>query len=245
MDPLVCDSFGISSKVLGEDREIYVYLPSGIVGSGAKYPVIYLLDGHSLHNVVSSFVQYYSSRGRIPHMIVVGIASINRVRDFTPTVRVSKEGSSEGGGAEKFLSFLINELFPIIERKFPINEERTLIGHSMGGLFVIYTLLTKPDLFRAYVTCSPWLLTEDEPLISKVEALLKKGLPSSEMLYIAHEPIDSNGIEKRIQKIVEVLKKNPREDFVWQYKRYDDADHSSLPLKAIPDALDFFYKIKL
>jgi len=61
------------------------------------------------------------------------------------------------------------------------------------------------------------------------------------MLYVAHEPIARTEIEDRIVKLVEVLKGNPREDFVWDYKRYEDADHSNLPLKAIPDALDFFF----
>ena len=241
MDPLVSDSFVVSSKVLGEDREIYVYLPSGLVGSGEKYPVIYLLDGHSLHNVVSSFVQHYSSRGRIPHMIVVGIASTNRVRDFTPTVRAGREGSSEGGGAAKFLSFLTDELFPIVEGKYPVKEDRTLIGHSMGGLFAVYAMLSRPELFSCYVASSPWFLAEDEFLIPQVEALLKKGLPHPEKLYIAHEHIERNGIENRILQLVEVLKKNPREDFAWKYKKYVDADHSNLPLKDVPDALDFFF----
>lgn len=241
MDPLVCDSFVVSSKILGEDRQIYVYLPSGLVSSGEKYPVIYLLDGHSLHNVVSSFVQHYSSRGRIPHMVVVGIASTNRVRDFTPTPRKDREDELEGGGAEKFLSFLTDELFPIVEGKYPVNNYRTIIGHSMGGLFAIYAMLSKPELFRCYVASSPWFLAEDEFLIPQVDELLKKGFPELEKLYIAHEPIEREGIETRIKRVIEILVKNPRADFLWKYKKYDDADHSNLPLKAVPDALDFFF----
>jgi len=244
MDPLVCDNIVLYSKFLAEERRIFVYLPSGSVGLDEKFPVIYLLDGHSLHNVVSSFVQHYSSRGRIPRMIVASIASTNRVRDFTPTVRGSGSEAPEGGGANNFLNFLTQELIPIIERKYPTNDMRTIIGHSMGGLFTLYTMLSRPDLFRYYLASSPWLLNEDEPLITELERLMKKQLPLSEKLFLAHEHIESNGIEARIHKVVETLKLYPNPNLTWKYKQYEDADHSNLPLKVVPDALDFFYRNK-
>jgi len=242
MDQLISDSFIVQSKILGEDRKIYVYLPPFSKESKEVYSVIYLLDGHSLHNVVSSFVQYYSSRGRIPPLIVVGIASIDRLRDFTPNVRLGSDGDKPlGGGADKFLGFLSEELIPVVEDKYPVGGYRILIGHSLGGLFTVYTMVDKPDLFRAYIVCSPWLGSEDEQLILKAKTGLKEDHFSSKMLFIAHEPIGGGGIEGRIMKLVEVFRENLSENLIWGYKRYDDADHSNLPLKAIPDALDFFF----
>jgi len=242
MDPLKVDSFVIESKILGEEREIYVYLPQGYKESGKIYPVIYLLDGQSLHNVVSSFVQHYSGRDRIPPLIVVSIVSIDRMRDFTPSRRVgSRGGPPAGGGADNFLVFLAEELFPEVEAKYPTSDYRILIGHSLGGLFTVHAIAAKPELFRAYLACSPWFGEDDDALISKIESHLKEGPPKSKLFYVAHEPIGREGIEERIVKLVDVLKENRREDFEWGYKRYEDADHSNLPLKAIPDALDFFF----
>ena len=242
LDPLIGDSFTIESRILGEEREIYVYLPQGLEESCEIYPVIYLLDGHSLHNVVSSFVQHYSGRDRIPHLIVVSIASTDRMRDFTPTMRaVSREGPPAGGGADDFIAFLADELFPEVEARYPTRDYRVLIGHSLGGLFTVHAMAARPELFRAYLACSPWFGEDDDALISEVESHLKEGPPKSKLLYIAHEPIGRKGIEERIDKLVEVLKRNEREHFEWNYKRYEDADHSNLPLKAIPDALDFFF----
>lgn len=91
------------------------------------------------------------------------------------------------------------------------------------------------------MACSPWFGEDDDALISKIESHLKEEPPKSKLLYVAHEPIGREGIEERIVKLVDVLKENRREDFEWGYKRYEDADHSNLPLKAIPDALDFFF----
>lgn len=245
MDPLLGDSFIIQSNILDEEREIYVYLPLGYKDSGEIYPVIYLLDGNRLHNVTSSFVQHYSGRGRIPPLIVVSIASTDRTRDFTSTVRKGHQGGqSIGGGADNFLNFLSEELFPTVEERYPTSDYRVLIGHSLGGLFTIHALVARPKLFRAYLASSPWFGADDEMLISKVESYLKEGSPDSKLLYIAYEPISREGIEERILKLIKVLKENERENFIWESKRYEDADHSNLPLKAIPDALDFFFPRK-
>jgi predicted alpha/beta superfamily hydrolase len=242
LDPLISDSFAIESRILGEEREICVYLPQGCKESGEIYPVIYLLDGHSLHNVVSSFVQHYSGRERIPPLIVVSIASTDRMRDFTPTIRAgSRGGHPAGGGADNFLAFLAEELFPAVEARYPTRDYRILIGHSLGGLLTVHAIVARPEFFRAYLACSPWFGEDDDALISEVESHLREGPPESKLLYLAYEPIGREGIEERIDKLVEVLKRNGREDFEWDYKRYEDADHSNLPLKAIPDALDFFF----
>ena len=77
MDPVINDKFTVKSRILNEEREIYVYLPPGYKESGKVYPVIYLLDGHSLHNVCASFVQYYANLDR------ARIVSTKRLRDFS------------------------------------------------------------------------------------------------------------------------------------------------------------------
>lgn len=235
------DSFTVESKVLGETREIYVYLPPGMEDSGLHYPVIYLLDGHSLHNVCAGFVQHYSGRERIPEAIVVGVASTDRLRDFTPYERVSYDGSFGGGGADEFVKFLEGELFPVVEEKYPTRDYRVLIGHSYGGLFVSHVMATRPELFRAYLASSPWLGEVDKQMVDAIGERLKNGFDKRLLFYVAHEPITSPGIEDRIVKMKGVLEEKAGDDFDWVYKRYGDADHSNLPLKAIPDALDFFF----
>lgn len=239
MKPVVNDSFTLDSKILGETREMYVYLPEMV--EGMVYPVIFLLDGHSLHNVCSSFVQHYSGRERIPEAIVVGIASTDRLRDFTPYERVAYDGRYGGGGADAFLKFMTDELFPVVEEKYPVRDYRVLIGHSYGGLFVSYVLSSKPELFRAYLACSPWLGEVDEVMVDEIGRVLEKGFDKRKLFYMAHEPITSPGIEDRVLRMRQVLEEKGGDDFAWKYKRYGDADHSNLPLKATPDALDFFF----
>jgi len=241
MRPVINDIFEIKSKILNETREMYVYLPPGYDESGMEYPVIFLLDGHSLHNVCASFVQHYSGKERMPEAIVVSIASTDRFRDFTPSKREAYNGGYGGGGASEFLRFLSDELFPVVTERYPCRDYRVIIGHSYGGLFVSYALMANPELFDAYLACSPWLSEADNSIIDKIGKQLVDGYPKRKHFYLAHEPITSPGIENRILNMKKLFENKSDDDFRWEYKRYSDADHSNLPLKAIPDALDFIF----
>jgi predicted alpha/beta superfamily hydrolase len=70
-----------------------------------------------------------------------------RFRDLTPT----PAGQNGAGGGPKLLAFLKDELIPYITKKYPSNGSNILWGHSLGGLFVLYTLFTEPQLFDAYI----------------------------------------------------------------------------------------------
>ncbi|MCX7041104.1 MAG: alpha/beta hydrolase-fold protein, partial [Gammaproteobacteria bacterium] len=81
---VVGQSHAIHSAVLKEDRNYRVQLPDSYRWAQDRhYPVLYVLDGESsfLHTAVST--DFLAVNGEIPEMIVVGIDSTVRVRDFT------------------------------------------------------------------------------------------------------------------------------------------------------------------
>src|SRR6185437_16244920 len=60
------------------------------------------------------------------------------------------------GGADKFLSVIKDEIFPLIEKEYRVDtNDKTLIGCSLGGLFTMYTLFTHPEMFNRYIAASP------------------------------------------------------------------------------------------
>jgi len=150
-----------SSIVNGQEYELQILLPNGYQNATKKYPVVYLMDSQWDFPLVKCLYgeQYYD--GFIPEMIIVGVTwgGINpnpdslRVRDYTP----SKEARQpQSGGADKFLSFMKNELFPFVETNYRADEKsRTLMGCSLGGLLTLYTLFTHTDMFNGYVAASP------------------------------------------------------------------------------------------
>jgi len=160
----------IPSAVLGEARILNIYLPEGYDQDvAARYPVIYLLDGSATEDFVhiSGIVQFLTMIGRMPKTIIVGIANVDRKRDFTfpTTVEKDRKDFPTTGGSEKFMSFLEKELLPFIDRKYRTSPDRTIIGQSLGGLFATEILLKKPGLFTDYIIVSPSLWWNKESLL--------------------------------------------------------------------------------
>ena len=78
----------LPSTILAEKRTLNIYLPEGYKNDDTtKYPVIYLLDGSADEDFIHivGLVQFNSFEwiNGVPKSIVVGIATVDRKRDFT------------------------------------------------------------------------------------------------------------------------------------------------------------------
>lgn len=155
--------FPLSSRILGREFHVYVMLPDGYDESADReYPTIYLLDGGALFPMMAAYYRYLNFGEEIPDSIIVGISygSDNfeggnlRSTDYTaPSME-----RDYWGGAGQFQVFLEKELFHTIERDYSSDADRRVIfGQSIGGQFVLYTALTKPDLFWGHVASNPAL----------------------------------------------------------------------------------------
>jgi predicted alpha/beta superfamily hydrolase len=71
------------------------------------------------------------------------------------------------GGAGAFLSFIADELQPWVDGRFPVGEDATYFGHSLGGLFGAYALLTRADTFRGYALASPSIWWDDLEVLQR------------------------------------------------------------------------------
>jgi len=88
-----------------------------------------------------------------PEMIIVGIPIKDRFRDLTPSCDSSISQTS--GGYNNFISFVEKELFPYINSTYPTAPYKIFIGHSLGGLTVVNTLMKFPGLFDSYIAIDP------------------------------------------------------------------------------------------
>jgi predicted alpha/beta superfamily hydrolase len=153
----------LSSSIVGQEYDIYVQVPGNYSDTSKTFPVLYVLDGQWDFSLVTAIYgqQYYD--GFVPAVIIVGITwggtnpnyDMLRARDLTPT----NAGSPlQFGGAPKFLSFIKNELIPLVESQYRVvKNDRTLIGSSLGGLFTLYAMFHETALFQRYVLTSPSL----------------------------------------------------------------------------------------
>lgn len=160
----------INSKQLAETRTLNIYLPEGYSPDSAKtYPVIYLLDGSANEDFihVTGLVQFLAMIEVMPKSIVVGIANVDRKRDFTyPTsIAADLKDFPTTGKSASFITFIEKELQPFVQQKYKTSESKTLIGQSLGGLLATEILLKKPALFTNYLIISPSLWWNNESLL--------------------------------------------------------------------------------
>lgn len=143
----------ILSNELGENRTLNIYLPAGYSkDSTATYPVIYLLDGSADEDFIhiAGLVQFanFPWVNLLPKSIVVGIANVDRRRDFTYPTTLEKDRKEypTTGHSEKFIRFLEKELQPYIQKKYSSNPQKMIVGQSLGGLLATEILFKKPTL---------------------------------------------------------------------------------------------------
>ncbi len=181
----------LHSTSTGRSYDLYIRKPADFDRNpDKKYPVLYLLDGQWDFKLLDSVVGGLVYDKWMPDIVVVGItyagkhADYDRLRamDYTPT-RGNAEGSGDG---PKFLTFFKTELIPLVEAEYRGDPARRILGgHSLGGLFTLYTLFSDSSLFWGYLVGSP-AITWDEGFLVKQEqefARTHKSLPAR--LYLA------------------------------------------------------------
>ena len=193
-----------SSIVPGQEYELHVLLPGGFKNSTKKYPVVYLMDSQWDFPLVKSIYGEHYYDGFIPEMIIVGVTwgGINpnpdslRARDYTPT----KIGQvPQSGGADKFLSFMKDELFPFMEKNYKADPvHRSLMGCSLGGLITLYAFLTHTDMFTGYAAASPAVGWDREVLYKYEKEFAEKKLSKPVKVYMTIGDVERSrpGYEK-------------------------------------------------
>ena len=249
------------SKTLEEYRAVYVQLPANYnPKSDKKYPVVYILDGEVFLPTVSDVQNYYSG-GFTPEMVLVGISnSKNRMRDLTTSKITSAYGNEENGEAANFFKFIETELIPFIEKKYPVTNFRTLIGHSYGGLFTIYTLIYHPQLFSNYLAIDPSLDWDDQKLINESREILSRQNYKGKALFMSlsgqlHMQNPLVTIENVIQDTSEftlfarsnitfsnIVKQNKKNELAFEWKFYPRDLHGTIPFPSIMDGLIFDFE---
>jgi predicted alpha/beta superfamily hydrolase len=226
----------LKSKILNEDRPIFISTPEGYDNSDQKYPVLYLLDAgtHFLHT--TGIAQFLSRAGRIPQMVIVAIPNTNRNRDFTPS---QTDEMPNSGGANNFLDFTKEELIPYVKNNYRIQPYSILFGHSLTGMFALHSFASRNELFNAYIIASPYLMYDNEIVLNTLESFAKNSPSLNNSLYITvgNEP----DYFPSLKKLAALLDNCSLPDSGWKYVKMESEDHGSVPHKTIYDGLEFIY----
>lgn len=254
-----------ASKILGEQRKVWIHIPNsngGNVNTGkGRYPVIYLLDGDGNFNDIVSITEFMSNAGLCPPMIVVGILHHSRMNELT--FGTDKETPGIVGRGEKFMSYVEKELMPYIDSSYPAASYKIFIGHSVGGLTVVNTLIHHPNLFNAYVSLDAALWWNSQQIVTEAKMILANKNYNGKTLFMAlanrmERGMDTLKVQKDTTEGTELIRsnlefikdifKNKTNQLRFQHKYYENDDHSSVRLIGEYDALRFifdYYKLKI
>ena len=236
----------IQSTELKETRKINIYLPEGYSPDSATlYPVIYLLDGSADEDFIhiAGLVQFtnFPWVDFLPKSIVVGIANVDRKRDFTfpTTIEKDKKDYPTTGSSAKFITFIEKELQPFIQKHYKVNASKTIIGQSLGGLLATEILFKKPALFTNYIIVSPSLWWDKESLLTKEPAVLHPGFNQPTSIYIAVGK-EGDVMEGDAQKLVDILKKKKDKNLQVHFQYFPDENHATILHWAVYKAFESF-----
>jgi hypothetical protein len=153
----------VEAAVIGRAYHIYVMVPDEYDQEPDEtYPTIYVLDGGALFPLLSAYHRYLRFSEEAPNAIIVGISygsSSFEGGNYRSTDYTAKSAERDyWGGAQEFQQFLSDELLPLIEDTYRSRADRRVIfGQSLGGQFVLYTALTRPNMFWGHIASNPAL----------------------------------------------------------------------------------------
>jgi len=237
----------IQSNILSEGRLLNIYLPHGYSPDSLKvYPVIYLLDGSIDEDFIhiAGLVQFgsFSWINILPESIVVGISNVDRKRDFTfpSNNELDQKEFPTSGKSEIFTQFIEKEVQPFIEENYKVNNTKTLIGQSLGGLLVTEILYTNPEIFDNYIIISPSLWWDEGSLLRSAKPVSYESMKS---IYIGVGK-EGYGMEEAAEALYNKLKAIKGGNTTLHFEYFEKQDHGDVLHLAVYDAFEKIFKTK-
>jgi predicted alpha/beta superfamily hydrolase len=151
-------------------------------------PVLFVMDADIEFALAAEIARFRSAAGQVPTAMVVGVgydapefAEFAKLRTADLTPPMSDAGKvalgnftsfigEQDGGADALLTFLTDTLAPEIGRRYPeaSSTDHALFGHSLGGLFTAYALLTRPEAFATFLSASPSLWWDGFAILTRL-----------------------------------------------------------------------------
>lgn len=239
-------SYKIQSDVMGQEREINVWLPKGYGKKDKSYPVVYLIDGGVDQDFFHIAALHQLAELNWAHgtAIVVGIRTQQRMYELTGKPVDDRFNSFEPkpGGAQKFRDYIEQDVIPFVEGRFDVEKRRVVIGESLAGLFVVDSLLNQPGLFDDYVAVSPSLWWDDQRLGKLAEQSLTRADYGEKRVYLTMAN-EGGTMQAGLDLLLSALK-SARNGPEWTYvDRSDVYDHSTIFHPAALDAFKWLFPI--
>ncbi|HEY5078997.1 MAG TPA: alpha/beta hydrolase-fold protein [Opitutaceae bacterium] len=221
-------AFVSHSKETGTDYTIYIDSPREAPG---QWDAVLLMDGDYFFDAAVEAARSLRKEGRIPHTAIIGVGygvgfgmpGNFRGRDYTPTASPEEPTS---GGADRFLAYLSDTLWPELARRHPLRESgRAIAGHSLGSLLVLHALFQPKPFFSRALASAPSIWWDNRSLLGLISSLRTRQKELVGRLYLGVGADDSPSMLGDLDLLEKQLRDRPFEGLKVVSERFPGRDH--------------------
>ena len=224
------ETFKIQSRQVGEERVINVWTPDNYKSGKDSLPVMYMADGGTKEDFphIANTLAKLIKEKKIQPLILVGIENTQRRRDLTGFTEVAKdkEIAPVVGGSEKFRAFIKDELFPEISKRYRTTTEKSIIGESASGLFVMETFFLTPEMFDNYIAFDPSLWWNNHYLVRTAKDHLANFPRSVKRVWFASS--NAEDVSPFTKKLADIFKTENKENIKWNFLDEPKEKHTTI-----------------
>jgi uncharacterized protein len=223
-------AFVSHSKETGTDYRIYVNAPDPAAYPG-PWPAVLLMDGDFLFDPAVKAYKALAASGKAPPAALVGVGygagfgqpGNYRGRDYTPTASTDEPSS---GGADRFIDYLGVSLWPELARRYPLRETgRTLAGHSLGSLLVLYALFQKDPFFTHALAGAPSIWWDNRSVLGLISGIRDHRSQLAGRLYLGVGADETPSMLGDIDLLKKQLADRPFSDLEVREEIFPGLDH--------------------
>ncbi|MCK4854842.1 MAG: alpha/beta hydrolase [Bacteroidales bacterium] len=232
----------IHSRVLNQEKEIYIGLPANY-NDTTEYPLVIVLEGEVVFESFAPVTRLAGQMDEIPHCIVVGIPFHNKHLEYAPVL----SAHPQSGFADTMLQFYRQELFPLLESRYPCTSDRIIWTHSaLGGIFGTYLLIGPDNQFTGIISSSPALKWMTDYMYQ--ENIFKETAKKGKLFY--YLTFGSNEAEaymgemyQKVQEFRQRLENEAPDNLIWQYQLNENNNHFTNAVESYIDGLILYFKL--
>ena len=228
----------ILSKYLNEKRAIEIQLPRSYeIEVDKNYPLMIVLDGDYMFNIVSGSVDYLSYWGDIPENLVVGINQKDtRFQDSSVFDNINYTPISS---TASFYDFIVNELIPYFSKNYRVSNFKVIVGQERTANFANFFLLKNDPQIRGVISISPKI---SENMNRYLNENLSK--TNSKIVYtLSSSKRDFESIFKNVSELTASLDSIENKNLRFESLIFDKENHYILPSVSVPKSIRSTYSM--
>jgi len=232
--------FILHSPQNGTDYRIFIETPDAKQG---PWPAMAFMDGDDQFRFAREAYRVLQASEKTAPLLLVGVGygasytkpGNRRLRDYTPTTMATEP---ESGGADAFLAFLRETLWPELALRYPVHGElRGLAGHSLGSLLVLYALFQRELFFNRFLVSAPSLWWDDRALLCRAGRLQRTGVALPGRVFFGLGEKDTPSMTEDLQRLEDQLAARPFPRLEVSSQRFSGRDHYNVLPEAFQEGM--------